>query len=146
MQVLNKSEQALAGVCVRTCNADEMSESTAKLGKLWDEFYQTLGPKLSENAKVYGVYTNYESDENGAFDVFACSDVLDDDAFKQVQTQAGQYLVFSKQGDMPAAVIELWGEIWRYFSAQDCPYKRAFLTDFEYYKTPNEIEIYIGIQ
>jgi len=43
------------------------------------------------------------------------------------------------------AIIETWGEIWEYFSNENSQYKRAYKTDFEYYKDQNEIEIYISV-
>ena len=47
---------------------------------------------------------------------------------------------------MPQVVIETWSQIWDYFSNADTGYQRAFTTNFEIYKSPTEIEIYIAIK
>jgi predicted transcriptional regulator YdeE len=83
----------------------------------------------------------------GDFDVIACSDEqsinLRDSV--TVTTHAGSYLVFSGEGEMPDAIIDLWGEIWQYFSSDDCRYTRTYTSDYEYYKTATEVEIAIAI-
>jgi len=38
-----------------------------------------------------------------------------------------------------------WSKIWEYFANKNSQYKRAYKTDFEYYKNQHEIEIYISI-
>ncbi|PID42000.1 MAG: hypothetical protein CSB48_12065 [Proteobacteria bacterium] len=139
----------VTGIVVRTTNENEMNPSTSKIANLWETFYINASPKLSEEAKIYGIYTNYESDCTGAFDVIASSDMLQleelTDSVK-VKVQSGQYLVFTAKGEMPQVVIELWGKIWNYFNSKNCPHKRACTTDFEYYKSENEIEIYIALR
>ncbi|AEF55251.1 GyrI-like domain-containing protein [Marinomonas posidonica] len=149
MDVSVIEEMAVRGIGVRTRNVDEMQPETAKIGDLWGRFYSQLMPKLSSNAQVFGLYTHYESDHNGWFDVVACTDSLaqgDVAEVKDYSIVAGSYLVFRGSGEMPKAVIDLWGEVWRYFSSDHCAYKRAFTTDFECYKSDREIEIYIAIE
>ncbi|HGS4803246.1 TPA: GyrI-like domain-containing protein, partial [Vibrio cholerae] len=64
----------------------------------------------------------------------------------QVTVASGKYVTFSATGEIPQVVIELWGDVWRYFGSGSCPYKRAYTTDFEYYKSASEIEISIAIK
>lgn len=52
--------------------------------------------------------------------------------------------MFEARGAMPEAVIQTWSFIWSYFE-QHPEINRSFLTDFETYKTPEEVHIYIGI-
>lgn len=137
---------SVAGISVRTSNSNEIEPSSAKIGPLWEEFYTKFGSKLTQNSRVFGLYSNYESDHTGAFDVAACSDVIDAQGLTDFQIPSGKYLVFSATGDMPQAVIDLWGEIWSYFDSQSCNLKRAFTTDFEHYKGEREIEIYIAVE
>ncbi|MCL1123498.1 GyrI-like domain-containing protein [Shewanella surugensis] len=152
---------SVAGLAVRTKNALELAPSTAKISSLWELFNIRCGSLLSEDANVYGVYTHYESDVSGEFDIIACADtltiaqlsndqsVLDPDVSATaltVSVESGKYLVFSAKGKMPQTVIQLWGEVWRYFNAYDCGHIRNFNTDFEYYKSDNEVEIAIGIE
>ena len=137
------------GFVIRTTNADEVNPSTAKIGELWAKFYTNAAPKLTDKSRVFGIYTNYESDFTGAFDVIACSDMLSleklPDSVK-VNVTSGKYVTFTASGEMPQAVIELWGKVWSYFSNENCLYKRAYTTDFEYYKSDHEVEISIAVR
>ncbi|PUA43098.1 AraC family transcriptional regulator [Pseudomonas protegens] len=140
----------VAGLQVRTCNAAEQQADSARIGPMWQRFYvEDLFNKIASrqpDSFVYGVYSNYESDALGAFDVMAGVAVSDAGAdYPSVQIQGGDYLVFSAQGAMPDCVIQAWGLIWAYF--QDNPQvRRAFATDFEVYTRPDSVAIYIGIQ
>ncbi|WDD99974.1 GyrI-like domain-containing protein [Thalassomonas actiniarum] len=139
----------LAGFVTRTKNVDEMDPAKAKIGNLWQQFYGEAGALLQPESKVCGVYSNYESDASGEFDVIAGADVLIGQAISGVEAitvQPGRYLVFSGEGEMPGVVIALWGQIWHYFNESDCPHQRAYQTDFEYYKGESQVEIYIGIR
>lgn len=139
----------VSGFIIRTNNADEITTSTAKIRDLWVRFYENAAPNLNEESKVFGLYTNYESDFTGAFDVIACSDTLSPELLPdsvQVTVASGKYVTFSATGEMPQVVIELWGDVWRFFGSESCPYKRAYTTDFEYYKSASEVEISIAIK
>jgi len=138
----------LRGLPTRTKNADEMEPAKAKIGDLWQRFYGEAGAVLLPESKVYGVYSNYESDAMGEYDVAAAADVFagaEIPAFESVSVKPGRYLVFDAEGEMPGAVISLWQQIWHYFNDSDCPHQRAYQSDFEYYKSESQVEIYIGI-
>lgn len=148
---------SVTGLSVRTKNALELMPKTANISLLWEAFSTHCRSFLSEDAKIYGVYTQYETDASGEFNVLACSDQLTCAQFDDVKCQcsypcesmtieAGKYLVFSAKGKMPQTVIQLWDEVWRYFNAFDCEHVRIFNTDFEYYKHENEVEIAIGVE
>lgn len=139
-----KQDQAVYGITIRTNNTDESRSETAQIGKLWGHFYEQIAPKMKEGSKVYGVYSHYESDYNGEFDVSACVDqkVI---GTKKLVLKSGKYLVFSGKGEMPLAVIEAWKKIWKYFASENIAEKRLYETDYEYYKSPTEVEIYIGV-
>ncbi len=63
---------ACQGISVRTTNNAEISHDTAKLGRLWQKFYQNYKAHLGENEDIYAIYYNYESEDLvGAFDVVA---------------------------------------------------------------------------
>ncbi|MDQ9090136.1 effector binding domain-containing protein [Pseudoalteromonas haloplanktis] len=147
MQLKQLESKTLTGLRIRTCNANEMNTDTAKIAGLWQKFTEQYGAKLTAKTHVYGVYTNYETDMTGDFDVIAC---CNDSSIKvtnsiEVTTAPGAYLVFYATGDMPDTVIDLWGEIWQYFSSDDCKYTRTYNCDYEYYKSANEVEIAIAI-
>ncbi|MDD2698399.1 MAG: effector binding domain-containing protein [Arcobacteraceae bacterium] len=147
MRIEEIKEKLIYGISTRTKNIDEMNPQTAKIGAIWQKFYQTV--ECVE--KVYGVYYNYESDANGEFDVLAGYETSNE-KLESVKIEKGKYLVFHKtyeennDNSTVQAIIETWGKIWEYFSNENSQYKRAYKTDFEYYKNQNEIEIYISIQ
>ena len=151
MQVVEMKSFTVHGLSVRTKNANEMQPATAKIGQLWGDFFQHIIPKLKEGALSYGVYSQYESDFNGEFDVLAGADsasvldAADREGLDSVVIADGTYLVFSKKGAVPQAVIEAWGDVWDYFSAKDCPHQRAYKTDFECYSNMDEVSIHISI-
>ena len=148
MQVIKISDDiVINGLSVRTKNLDEMNSSTAKIGPLWHKFFTEIAPNLKNGSKVYGLYSNYQSDASGEFDVTAGTDQKID-KLNNIQVKKGKYLVFSAKGSMPQVVINVWEEIWNYFSPtnQENQYERTYLTDIELYKSDNEVEIYIGIK
>lgn len=152
---------ACSGISVRTTNNAEISHETAKLGRLWQKFYQNYAGDLPADEDIYGIYHNYESDDlAGAFDVVASwqtASAQDDteqssndnaadannDAIKNtmanagdvvtVNIPAGKYLVFSEEGHMPNTVMNAWERAWEYFNAPDCEHTRTFAVDFEHY-------------
>lgn len=150
----------VTGLRVRTNNNAEMTPQTGKIGGLWESFYTQLSPRLNESdqAHIYGVYTGYESDHTGAFDVVAGvknpvintqTTDLDSELSSQLTTvavQSGSYLVFSGEGELPQTVISLWQDIWHYFTQNHCPHRRKYSTDFEHYTSNHAVDIYIAIE
>lgn len=145
---------SVAGIAVRTRNSEEMNPAIARLGGLWDRFFsQGWGrklPSLADDARIFGVYSGYESNEHGAFDVTAGVAVAEPSLAQGVpgaacvDIQAGDYLVFTGQGEMPQMVVDTWVRIWRYF-AQNPQVQRRFGTDFEAYEGPDQVAIHIGV-
>ena len=139
----------VAGLRVRTLNSAEQDSSTARIGPMWQRFfteglYETIANKTPAS-KVFGVYSNYESDASGSFDVLAGVAVDAPSAdYPSIEVQGGQYLVFDAQGAMPGAVIEAWGRVWAFF-AEHPQVKRRFVTDFEVYTGPDSVAVHIGI-
>ena len=148
---------ACRGISVRTTNNAEISHDTAKLGRLWQKFYQNHAGELPEGEDIYGVYHNYESDDLvGAFDVVA-SWKVDSEQEQQsagnlvtVNIPAGKYLVFSEQGRMPNTVMNAWEKAWTYFNDPSCEHTRTYNVDFEQYVGGNlefgQVDLYIGIE
>ena len=154
---------ACKGISVRTTNHAEISHETAKLGRLWQKFYQNYMGDLPVGKDIYGIYHNYESaDLVGAFDVVAGWEVVneqaqpDNAAFANTSNlvtmtiPAGKYLVFSETGNMPNTVMNAWENAWEYFNAPNCEYTRTFNVDFEHYIDGNleygQVDVYIGIE
>jgi predicted transcriptional regulator YdeE len=136
----------VTGLQVRTKNADEMNPETQKIAPLWGRFFNEVLPTLEEGATVYGVYHNYESDASGEFDILVGADALAvTDEMKSIKLQAGKYLMFPVKGELPQAIIDTWMQVWAYFEDPSIDEKRAYKTDFELYKSADEVEIYIGV-
>jgi predicted transcriptional regulator YdeE len=151
MRVEEIAEKIIYGIATRTKNIDEINPQTEKIGTIWQKFDKTVNVDYKGGERVYGVYYNYESNANGKFDVLAGYETSNE-KLESVKIEKGKYLVFNKtykennDNTRVQAIIETWGKIWEYFSNENSQYKRAYKTDFEYYKNSNEIEIYISIQ
>ncbi len=101
---------------------------------------------MNKSSRVFGLYTNYESDHTRMFDVVAYSGSIEAHGLQEFQINSGRYLAFEGTSEMPQAVIDSWGEVWNHFSSEQCSHKRTFTTDFEVYKNETEIEIYISVE
>ena len=132
----------VCGFQVRTKNTDEFNPETAKLPTLWQQFSTS---DLAQDASIFGVYSDYESDANGLYTVTAgiASNTIKPE-LGSITIQPGKYLVFKNRGPMPFAVIEAWKQVWHYFSTEP-NYQRNFRSDFEAYLGSDEIAIHIGV-
>ena len=148
MNVIYVDEKTISGLNARTNNQNEMNPNTGKIAPLVQRFDESVSVNYRAGARVYSVYYDYESDASGDYSVLIGADAVESSSLElsELKIQAGNYLVFSAQGQVPQIVIETWGNIWRYFSSEDCAHARAYVTDFEFYKSQNEIEIHIGIK
>jgi predicted transcriptional regulator YdeE len=141
---------SVTGFQARTTNAAEQNPQTGKIGGLWQQFFGSSF--FQPTAGVVGVYSNYESDAMGAFDVTAgvpSSSLSSGTApanTQIVQIQAGQYLVFRGKGAMPQAVIDAWGQIWQHFGQPRTDVARVYRTDFEQYIGADEVAIHISVR
>lgn len=136
----------VAGLTVRTTNGEESIPATARIGALWGRFFgeQTYAstPHRSADTRIFGVYSAYESDANGAFDITTGVAVSDGEG--SIPIEAGNYLVFNGQGEMPHMVIATWQRIWQYFEAHP-DVQRSYCSDFEAYEGPDKVAVHIGI-
>ena len=112
------------------------------IGSLWGRFIGTYNPVFPH----YGVYYNFESDVNGEYDVLAgIEGNLEGEGVESVTVEAGLYLMFSARGELHEAVMHCWEQIWAYFEDPSIDERRAYETDFEVYRSMDEVEIYIGV-
>ncbi|SCK59193.1 Predicted transcriptional regulator YdeE, contains AraC-type DNA-binding domain [Variovorax sp. HW608] len=136
----------VAGLTARTTNRDESDSRAARIGTLWDRFFDERvyekTPHRVDDMRLFGVYSDYETDAHGAFDITTGVAVADGPA--SVRIEGGNYLVFSARGEMPRMVIDLWDTIWAYFEAHP-EIRRCYRSDFEAYSGPNEVAIHIGV-
>lgn len=148
MNVAHVSEKNIYGLSARTNNENEMNPATGKIGRLVETFDQNVSVNYRAGDRVYSVYYDYESDASADYSVLVGADKIDSSMveLETVKILAGNYLVFSGSGTVPQVVFETWSRVWGYFANEDCPHTRAYSTDFEFYKSQNDIEIYIAIK
>lgn len=146
MRVTKVKKLMISGISETTNNELESSEESAKIGKLWEDYFEKdIYKKTFDKANsdfMYGVYSNYDSDVNGNYKITVGVEVTKPK--NAVIIEDKRYLVFNKTGEFPDIVTELWEEIWDYFNSNS-EYERAFEVDFEKYAKEDEIEIYISI-
>lgn len=136
---------AVAGLTVRTTNREESNPAAARIGGLWARFFGEgvmETPHRTTDDRNFGVYSNYESDAHGAFDVTAGVAVSQSGT---VQIPAGDYLVFTAHGEMPQGVLGAWERVWAYFAAHP-GVRRRYRSDFEAYASPTDVTVWIGVE
>lgn len=151
-QLVKVEPVTVSGIQIRTKNTDEFNIDTARIPKLWEQFFtEKLNEKIpyaKADSNIYGIYHEYESDSSGYYTVSAAVEITAESnnaLLKTFEIGSGHYLVFDANGKIPAAIINAWKRIWDYFE-KNTDYQRAFLTDFEVYKGSEECAIYIGIK
>ncbi|MGH9420716.1 MAG: GyrI-like domain-containing protein [Thermoanaerobaculia bacterium] len=145
----------IIGVEARTTNRDEENGATAQIPALWQRFTEEklldAIPDPREPTVMLGAYTRYQSDDKGPYSVIVGAEACGLDRIPPnmvgITVLAQEYLIFTAAGEMPAAVIDGWKQVWKYFSGTTV-LKRAYTTDFERYDSarPNEVEIHIAVR
>ncbi|OUS29020.1 hypothetical protein A9Q99_10445 [Gammaproteobacteria bacterium 45_16_T64] len=148
MKIVAVKEKVISGMSVRTTNEREMNVKTAKIGAIVQRFDNAVSVDYKRGARVHNVYFNYESDASGEYTMMAGADSVEStkERLETVTIQAGNYMVFSAEGEVPEIVYTTWSKIWDYFSNEDVSHQRAYTTDFECYKSETEIEIHIAVE
>ena len=141
----------VVGIQATTSNRNEQSQDSAKIPKLWQDFHHRLAAVSTRSSSLtsncYGVYSHYKTDVNGEYTLTAGIEAqgnVDQHFPERLHVESGQYLVFTAQGPLPQALIDVWSDIWAYFENQP-PYQRRYASDFEHYVNSDRVEIYIGI-
>lgn len=147
-EVVNLKEKKVVGLNIRTNNNDPNMSND--IGKLWNKFFnQGIFSEIKNkvNERAIGLYSNYESDFTGDYDMTVACEVSDDKEIPKgtiVKTiPAGKYAKFFVKGHMQKAVYEFWQELWK------MDLNRAYTCDFEEYINSDidnaEINIYIAL-
>lgn len=142
-------EFEVIGLTARTSNDDEFS-GNSKIGPLWAQFMGGAGQLIPSTIDdtIFSLYTHYESDHNGAYDV-----ILGKAVTPGTESPAGMiakhisaaiYVVFPAESRAPEAIMAAWHSVYCYFDEAGTP-KRAFTVDFERYSEKG-VEIFIAIQ
>ena len=75
----------ISGFSIRTDNATEMDPQTGQIAKLWQTFDKTVPVDYKNGERIYGVYSDYESDHTGKFTVLAGFDGNDSSSQSQLE-------------------------------------------------------------
>src|SRR5438270_14060295 len=148
-----RQSMRVAGLALRTDNAAESQPATSKIPGLWQRFrsehwFDRLGD-LGAFGPPIGVYSAYESDARGSFQILAGREVTAAShvtpPLQLVSIPAGTYLVFRSGGRLPDSVIRGWQEVWTFFDGSHAP-ARAFTYDIEIYPNAETVEIWVAIE
>ncbi len=142
---------SIVGLPLRTTNAAEMDPKTAQIKRHWERFFaeghHERIPKSSEN--LLGVYTDFESDNNGAYTLLPGFEATSKDELPEglvaVEIPGQEYLVFQAEGEMPMIVFGAWGQVMAHMQDEQ-EYERAYDADFERYPDEQSVEIHIGVR
>lgn len=139
----------VVGLSARTSNQAEMSGGDGRIGPLWGAFMgldSEAIPGVVAPHVIYSVYTRYESDHTGPYDVVLGRQVKEDvqppEGMGGVDIEACTYLVFEATGRTPDAIRAAWKAVYEYFGVNA---ERAFTADFERYEG-DEVQLYIAIR
>ena len=144
----------VVGLGITTSNGAEIDAATGQIPGLWTRFYRDdiigLTPRKKDPPVPLGVYTNYESDHTGRYDL-VIGVAVDPDApipagFVRAAVPPGRYLLFEGTGELPNVVFDLWAAVWRYFSEPGSGHVRAYTTDFEVYPSEGIVQIHVSIR
>jgi predicted transcriptional regulator YdeE len=157
-KLVEGKEFTVVGISTRTTNAREMS-GKGVIAQQWDRFMKEgLLSKIPNkvDSNILAVYTDYESDANGAYTFLlgARVSLADNVPLGMVakKVPAGQYAVFtSEKGFVGKVVPESWNRIWAVHKSAPGG-NRAYQADFEVYDQraadPQnaQVDIYFGIK
>lgn len=157
-KTISESSFTVVGIPARTTNAHEMS-GRGVISKIWQRFIsEQLLEKIPNRAdsNILALYTNYESDANGAYTFVIGAKVTSagkvPSGMVAVKVPAGKYAVLTTDRGPTAKVVpEAWTRIWS-LSKSQLGGDRAYNTDFELYgpraadPQKAEVQIYVGIK
>ena len=139
----HKNTFHVIGVPIRTSPQNAMVE----IGSLWERFMQEqVGEDIPNRIgdEYVVLYTDYEGDYTKPYTCILGHKVANLDTIPEGmvgrEIESADYQVYSAKGEMPHALIDTWQKIWK------TPADRAYKTDFEIYKDPTTVDVYVGIQ
>ncbi|MDO7908167.1 effector binding domain-containing protein [Paenibacillus sp. JX-17] len=121
--------KTITGQKVRTSN-----QHVEAIAGLWQDVLQW---KLQ--GELFAVYTNYESDYTGEYDLIVGGEGEIPQGQVQVLIPEGSYHVVEVETADPQGVFKAWQQIW----SSGIP--RAYTTDFEHYAADGSIRIYLSV-
>ena len=131
----------VAGPSIRTDNKKASRDIPLFWKKVFQDDILTKIPH-AVSGYVYGVYSDYDSDQKGAYSVTGGIEVETTEGFPEElairEIPAGLYAVFTAHS--PEQLVATWKAIW------ESGLKRTYKFDFEEYGAEDQsVKIYIGI-
>ncbi|WP_299711428.1 GyrI-like domain-containing protein [uncultured Tenacibaculum sp.] len=141
----------IIGIKLRTTNAD--MQAAKDIPALWNKFMsENISDKIENKLEdsIYAIYTNYESDYTGAYDVVIGYKVESLENIPSdmigIQIPKSSYEQFKAEGKLKDNIVyNKWMEIW------NTKIDRRYEADFEIYKAnttedaDTEVEILISV-
>jgi predicted transcriptional regulator YdeE len=128
-----------------------MAAAGSRIGPLWQSFMNGGAdsiPEALDAASTYSVYTGYETDHTGAYDVILGRRVHDPSeapaGMRGISIPAGRYLLFRAAGRSVPDIQAAWRGVYDYFAGDSAP-RRAFTYDFEKHSSDG-VEVYIAVR
>jgi predicted transcriptional regulator YdeE len=157
-KVVEEKGFTVIGIATRTTNEKEMS-GKGVIAQQWNHFMkEDLLSKIPNkvDSNILAVYTDYESDVNGAYTFMIGARVSSANVVPPgmvaKRVPAGRYAVFtSEKGYAGKVVPETWSRIWAAIKSA-AGGTRAYQADFEVYDQraadPQnaQVDIYLGIR
>ncbi|MFL5741151.1 MAG: GyrI-like domain-containing protein [Flavisolibacter sp.] len=142
---------SVVGLAVRTTN--QSGQSQRDIGELWQRFFKEhIIEKILDkiNDDIYCIYTDYESDMDGAYTaVLGCrvkSLQKIPEGLSGKLIPKASYRLYKSKGKMPGSLLATWKDIWQ------SSIQRQYLADFDVYRqkpddtTEPEVETYVSVQ
>jgi predicted transcriptional regulator YdeE len=149
-EIVHMPAFAVLGFTTRTTNQREMS-GESRIAPLWRDYLNggdKAIPGVADPSLTFSIYTNYESDHTGAYDVILGKpvSVLEPapGILRGVAIPAAQYAVFPAAGATPDGIQAAWMAVYQYFDGRKIP-RRAFSIDFERYSAEG-VQLYIAVR
>lgn len=120
-----------------TLRADNSQAGMAKIDNLWQDIVSGRIPLMYDSTGVFqqglspvSKYTNYESDETGAFDLSIFTATAEFFAQMEQKVKTGEYVAYDFDGaDIKEAANKAWAKVWA--DKENKEIFRAFTQDYE---------------
>ena len=149
LEIVHMPAVAVLGFTTRTTNQREMS-GESRIAPLWRDYLNggdKAIPGVADPSLTFSIYTNYESDHTGAYDVILGKpvSVLESapGSLRAIAIPAAEYAVFPASIS-PDGIRAAWMAVYEYFDGRKSP-RRAFTIDFERY-TGEGVQLYIAVR
>lgn len=120
-----------------TIHTDNSEDGMSKINEVWKDIVSGKLPLMFDSVGTFqqglspiSKYTNYESDETGAYDLTIFTGTADFFAQMQERVQAGEYRAYDFDGsNIQEAANKAWTQVWE--EKRTGKLCRAFTADYE---------------